>query len=127
VGGGGSSPELLADGKGGKIGTAGVSSDEVGALVAGGVQRWGGEEEEAQAQVYPEKKAARGCSGLRSPWRGSRRRRRPDNGGGVLGQRHNTRTAMWSASDMVDGTVRTGAHDARRGRRLRTLAGRNGF
>jgi hypothetical protein len=117
VGGGGSSPGLLADGKGGKIGTAAASSDEVGAPVAGGVLRWGGEEEEAQAQVYPEKKAARGCSGLRSPWRGSRRRRRSDNGGGMLGQRHDTQTAMWSASDMGDGAVGTGAHEARRGRR----------
>jgi hypothetical protein len=28
-----------------------------------------------------------GCSRLHSPWRGSRRRRRPDSGGGALGQR----------------------------------------
>jgi hypothetical protein len=70
VGGGGSSPKLLADGKGGKTGTAAAFSDEVGAPVAGGVLSRGGEEEEAQAQVYPEKKVARGCSWLRSPWRG---------------------------------------------------------
>jgi hypothetical protein len=71
VGGGGSSSALLADGKGGKTGMAAAFSDEVGAPVAGGVLRQGGEGEEGQAQVYPEKKAARGCSGLPSPWRGS--------------------------------------------------------
>jgi hypothetical protein len=76
VGGGGSSLKLLANGKGGKTGTTAAFSDEVGALVVGGVLRRGGEGEEAQAQVYPEKKVARGCSGLRSPWRGSRRQRR---------------------------------------------------
>jgi hypothetical protein len=70
VGGGGSSPELLADGKSGKTGTAAAFSDEVGAPVAGGVLHRGGEEEEAQAQMYPEKKAASECSGLRSSWRG---------------------------------------------------------
>jgi hypothetical protein len=43
VGGGGSSPELLADGKGGKIGTTAAFSDEVGAPVAGGVLCRGGE------------------------------------------------------------------------------------
>jgi hypothetical protein len=59
VGGGGSSPELLADGKGEKTGTAAAFSNEVWAPVAGGVLHWGGEGEEAQAQVYPEKKAAR--------------------------------------------------------------------
>jgi hypothetical protein len=37
--------------------------DEVGAPVAGGVMHRGGEEEEAQAQVYLEKKAARGAQG----------------------------------------------------------------
>jgi hypothetical protein len=92
VGGGGSSPELLADRKGGKNGTAAAFSDEVGAPVAGGVLCRGGKEEEAQTQRYPEKKAARRSLGLRSPWRGLRRRRRPNNGGGardrgpVLGQ-----------------------------------------
>jgi hypothetical protein len=70
VGGGGSSPELLADGKGGKTGTAAAFSNEVGAPVADGVLRRGGLGEEAQAQVYPEK----------------RRRRQPDSGVGVLGQ-----------------------------------------
>jgi hypothetical protein len=39
-------------------------SDEVGAPVAGGVLRQGGKEEEAQAQVYPEKKAASGVLGV---------------------------------------------------------------
>jgi hypothetical protein len=115
VGGGGSSPELLADGKGGKTGTTAAFSDEVGALVADGVLRRGGKEEEAQAQGYPEKKAARGCSGLRSPWRGSRRRRRLNNSGGALGQKHGARTMTWSASDMGDGVVGTGAREARRG------------
>jgi hypothetical protein len=43
VAGGGSSPELLANGKGGKTGTAAAFSDEVGVLVAGGVLRQGGE------------------------------------------------------------------------------------
>jgi hypothetical protein len=67
VGGGSSSPELLADGKGGKTGTAAAFSNEVGAPVAGGVLRRGGEGEEAQAQVYSEKRRQRRCSGLRSP------------------------------------------------------------
>jgi hypothetical protein len=71
AGGGGSSPELLADGKGGKTGTAAAFSDEVGAPVAGGFLCRGGEGVEAQAQVYPDKKVARRCSGLRSLWRGS--------------------------------------------------------
>jgi hypothetical protein len=72
----GNSPELHADGKGGKTGTAAAFSDELGAPVVGVVLRRGGKEEGAQAQVYPEKKAARGCSGLRSLWSGSRRWRR---------------------------------------------------
>jgi hypothetical protein len=63
-----SSPELLVDGKGKKTRTATAFSDEVGAPMAGVVLRRGGKEEGAQAQVYPEKKVARGCSGLRSPW-----------------------------------------------------------
>jgi hypothetical protein len=63
VGGGDSSPELLADGKGEKTRTAAAFSNEVGAPVAGGVLHWGGEGEEAQAQVYPAKKAARGVLG----------------------------------------------------------------
>jgi hypothetical protein len=60
-----------------KSGTAVAFFDEVGAPVAGVVLRRGGKEEGAQAQVYPEKKVARGCSGLRSPWSGSRWWRRP--------------------------------------------------
>jgi hypothetical protein len=49
VGGGGSSPELLADLKGGKTETAASFSDEVGAPVASGVLHWGGEGEEEEA------------------------------------------------------------------------------
>jgi hypothetical protein len=71
----GSSPELLADRKGGKTGTATTFSDEVGAPVASVVLRWGAKEEGAQAQVYPKKKAAMGCLGLCSPWSESRWRR----------------------------------------------------
>jgi hypothetical protein len=56
VGGGGSSPELLADRKGGKTETAAAFSNEVGAPVAGGVLRRGGEGDEAQAHVYPKRK-----------------------------------------------------------------------
>jgi hypothetical protein len=67
---GGSSLELLADGKDRKTGMAAVFSDEVGALVAGVVLRQGGKEEGAQVQVYPEKKATRRCSRLCSPWSG---------------------------------------------------------
>jgi hypothetical protein len=59
----GSSPELLVDGKDGKTGTAAAFSDEVGAPVANVVLRRGGKEEGAHAQVYPEKKAARGVLG----------------------------------------------------------------
>jgi hypothetical protein len=47
VGGGGSSPEFLADGKGEKTGTMVAASDEVGVPVGGGVLRRGGKEEEA--------------------------------------------------------------------------------
>jgi hypothetical protein len=70
-----------------------------------------------------------GYSGLLSPWRGSQRRRQPDNGGGVLGQRHSAQTVMWSASNMGDGSVGTGVCEVRQGearaasaaqRRLRT-------
>jgi hypothetical protein len=75
MGDGGSSPKLLADGKGRKIGTA-TFSNEVGALVASVVLCQGGKEEGARVEVYPEKKAARGCLRLRSPWSGSRWRRR---------------------------------------------------
>jgi hypothetical protein len=49
VGEGGSSPELLADGKGQKTGMAAAFSDEVGASVASGVLCQGGKEEGAQA------------------------------------------------------------------------------
>jgi hypothetical protein len=62
----------------------------------------------------PGEKAARGeVLGLRSPWRVSRRRRRPDSGGGVLGQGHGARTATWSASGTGGGAV--GTARARRG------------
>jgi hypothetical protein len=66
VGEGGSSPELLADGKGRKIGMTVAFSGEVGAPVASGVLRWGGKEEGAQAQLYREKKAVRGGGGAQS-------------------------------------------------------------
>jgi hypothetical protein len=73
-----------------------------------------------------------GCSGLCSPWRGSRWRRRPDSGGGALGQRHDARTATWSALDMGDGAV--GMREVRRGEgdvgsaaASSDMAGRNGF
>jgi hypothetical protein len=132
VGGGSNSPEFLADEKGRKTRMAAAFSDEVGAPVAGGVLRRGGKEEEAQAQGYPEKKVARGCSRLRSPWRGSRWWRWPDKGGGALRQRHDARTATWSASDMGDSAVGTGARGEVRaaassdsGRSER--AGRDGF
>jgi hypothetical protein len=69
-------PSFLPTGRAEKSGTAAAFSDEVGAPMADVVLRQGRKEEGAQAQVYPEKKAARGCSGLRSPWSGSRRRRR---------------------------------------------------
>jgi hypothetical protein len=59
----GSSPELLANGKGGKTGTTAAFSDEVGAPMACVVLCQGGKEEGAQSQVYPEKKAARGARG----------------------------------------------------------------
>jgi hypothetical protein len=63
VGEAGSSPELLADGNGRKTGTAAMFSDKVGPPVAGVVLRRGGKEEGAQAQVYPEKKVAKGVLG----------------------------------------------------------------
>jgi hypothetical protein len=57
------SPKLLADGNGRKTGMAAAFSDMVGAPVAGVVLRQGRKKEGAQAQVYPEKKAAKGVLG----------------------------------------------------------------
>jgi hypothetical protein len=110
AGGGGSSPNLLADGKGGKTETAAAFSDEVGVPVAGV-----GRERKLKRKCIRRKRRQGGCSGLRSPWRGSRRRRWPDNGGGALRQRHSAQTATWSSSDMRDGAVGTGVREARRG------------
>jgi hypothetical protein len=132
VGGGGSSPELLADRKGGKNGIVAAFSDEVGAPVAGGVLCRGGKEEEAQAQLYKEKKAARGPRG--SAHRGGVR----DGGGGRTTAVARGTEAWCSDSDVVGfgherrhgrterarGEART-ASAARR--RLRILAGWNGF
>jgi hypothetical protein len=66
VGGGGSSPELLADGKGGKTGTAAAFSNEVGAPVASGGARgsahrkgWfhgGASEQQGNGDGRPEKR-----------------------------------------------------------------------
>jgi hypothetical protein len=56
-------PSFLPMGRGDKIGVVAVFSDEVGAAVAGGVLCQGGKEEGAQAQLYPEKKAAGGVLG----------------------------------------------------------------
>jgi hypothetical protein len=116
VGGGSSSPELLADGKGGKTGTAAVFFDKVGAPVAGGVLHRGGEEEEAQAQVNPEKRWQGGARG--SAHRGGVH----DGGGGrTTAVAHSDRgTALGQRC----GRLRTW-ETARW--RLRTLAGRNGI
>jgi hypothetical protein len=48
-----------------------------------------------------------GCSGLHSPWRGSRRRRRPDSGGGALGQRRG-RLRTWETAQSGRVRVRRG-------------------
>jgi hypothetical protein len=68
---------FLPTGRGRKIGTAMAFSDEVGALVASGVLRQGGKEEGAQAQLYPEKKAAKGGA-----WGSAHRGVGHDSGGG---------------------------------------------
>jgi hypothetical protein len=133
AGGGGSSTELLADGKGGKTGMAVVFSDEVGAPVAGGVLCQGGEGEEAQAQVYPEKKAARGVLGAPLTLEGFATVE-------AAGQRrwHARTEAQHSDSDVVgfghgrrrgrDGRARGEARAASVARRRhRTRAGRNDF
>jgi hypothetical protein len=62
VGEGGSSPELLADGKGGKTGTVAAFSDEVGALVAGVVLCRGGKEEGLRCR-YTQRKRRLGVLG----------------------------------------------------------------
>jgi hypothetical protein len=56
-------PSFLPMGRGRKTGTVAAFSDEVGSPMAGGVLHQGGKEEGAQAQLYPEKKAARGVLG----------------------------------------------------------------
>jgi hypothetical protein len=79
--------------------------------MAGGVLRWSGEGEEAQAQVYPEKKVARGVLGAPLTVEGFTTAE-------VAEQRRlHAQTATWSASDMGDGVVGTGVREARRGRR----------
>jgi hypothetical protein len=112
VDGGGSSPELLADGKGGN-------------RISGDVLRWGEgsggrrqscvrvEGERKLGSIVVGKKVARGGGvlGLRSPW-GFR------DGGGALGQGHGARTATWSALGTGGGAVRTARMrrgEARRG------------
>jgi hypothetical protein len=87
--------------EGWKTGTVAAFSEEVGASVAGGVLHRGGEGEEAQAQVYPEKKAARGVGARGSTHRGGVH----DGGGG--------RTAAVARSD--NDVVGFG-HGRRRGR-----------
>jgi hypothetical protein len=56
-------PSFLPSGRGEKTGSATAFYDEMGAQVATGVLRWGGKEEGAQEQLYPEKKVARGVLG----------------------------------------------------------------
>jgi hypothetical protein len=58
AGGGGSSPNLLADGKGGKTGTTAAFSDEVGVLVARV-----GRERKLKRKCIQRKRRQGGCSG----------------------------------------------------------------
>jgi hypothetical protein len=107
-GGGDSSPELLVDGEGGETRSTTTFSDEARALVAGGGPASGWRERELGSTFHRRKSGKRGLV-LPSPWKSSRRRRRPDSDGGTLGQRR-------SASDTDDGAVGTGAREARRRR-----------
>jgi hypothetical protein len=63
VGEGGSSPELLADGKGRKTGMAAAFSDEVGDPVAGVVLRRGGKEVGGSGAGIPREKGSKGVLG----------------------------------------------------------------
>jgi hypothetical protein len=76
--------------------------------VAGGGPASGWRERELGSTFHGRKSGKRGL-GLRSPWKSSRWRRRPDSDGGALGQR-------WLASDTDDSAVGTGAREARRRR-----------
>jgi hypothetical protein len=87
---------------------AAAFSDEARAPMAGGGPASGWRERELGSTFHRRKSGKRGLE-LRSPWKSSRRRRRPDSDGGSLGQR-------WSASDTDDGAVRTGAREVRQRR-----------
>jgi hypothetical protein len=107
-GGGDRPPELLVDGEGenNRI-SGGVLRQGEGS--GGRRQSCDGEEEEGAKLNVPRKKSGKKGLGLRSPWTSSRRRRRPDSDGGVLGQHR-------SALDTDDGAVGKSAREARRWR-----------
>jgi hypothetical protein len=87
----------LSTGRGRKTGSMAAFSDVVRAPVAGGGPTTGRRERELGSTLHGRKSGKKGLR-LRSPWKSSRRRRRPDSDGGVLGQRR-------SASDMDDSAV----------------------
>jgi hypothetical protein len=88
--------------------------------VAGGGPASGWREREVGSTFHRRKSGKRGL-GFRSPWKSSRRQKRPDSDGGALGQRR-------SAPDTDDGAIRTSACEATarlgQGGQLGRLSGR---
>jgi hypothetical protein len=97
----------LSTGRGRKTRSAAVFFNEARAPVAGGGPVSGWRERELGSTFHGRKSGKRGL-GFRSPWKSSRRRRRPDSDGGALRQRR-------SAPDTDDSVVGTSAREVRRG------------
>jgi hypothetical protein len=108
----------LSTGRGRKTGSTTAFSDEARALVAGGGPVSGWRERELGSTFHGRKSGKRGL-GFRSPWKSSRRRRRPDSDGGALRQRR-------SAPDTDNSAVGTSAREVRRGDDATQTAGRRG-
>jgi hypothetical protein len=117
----------------GKTGSVAAFSDEVRAPAAGGGPASGWRGERTLSSIVPGEKVAGGVLGLRSSWRVTRWRRRPDSSGDALRQGHDVRMVMWSASGTGGGAVGTARVRRRRqrggifGHGRSETAGRDGF